>query len=149
MRKTLGILIGGALALSGCASIVKGTSESIAITTPPTTGANCVLSSGQGNWTVTSPGSVTVQKSKEDIQVRCDKPGWQQGFATIPSNFEGWTVGNILFGGIVGLGVDAATGAINEYPHAFQVPMTQASAPPPAIALPPALPSPPGNAPGA
>ena len=104
MRKMLGILIGGALALSGCASIVKGTSESIAITTPPTTGASCVLSSGQGNWTVTSPGSVTVQKSKEDIQVRCDKPGWQEGFATIPSNFEGWTVGNILFGGIVGLG---------------------------------------------
>jgi uncharacterized protein YceK len=117
------------MALSGCASIVKGTSQSIAITTPPTTGATCVLSSAEGNWTVTSPGAVTVEKSKEDIQVRCTKPGWQEGFATIPSNFEGWTVGNILLGGIIGLGVDAATGAINEYPHAFQVPMIPASAP--------------------
>jgi hypothetical protein len=149
LRKPLGILTGVALALSGCASIVKGTSQSIAITTPPTTGANCILSSGQGNWTVTSPGAVTVEKSKEDIQVRCDKPGWQQGVATIPSNFEGWTLGNILLGGVIGLGVDAATGAINEYPHAFQVPMTQASAPQPAIPPSPQVAPPQGATPGA
>jgi len=122
-------------ALAGCASIVKGTSQSIAITTPPTTGAACILSSGQGNWTLTSPGAVTVEKSKDDIQVRCDKAGWQEGYGTIPSNFEGWTVGNILLGGVIGLGVDAATGAVNEYPHAFQVPMIQlATALPPAVA---------------
>jgi hypothetical protein len=45
-----------------------------------------------------------------------------------PSNFEGWTVGNLLLGGIIGLGVDAATGAINEYPHAFQIAMTPMAA---------------------
>ncbi len=122
----LAIMLTAAL-LSGCASIVKGTSQSIAITTPPTTGALCTLSSSQGNWQLTSPGAVTVEKSQQDIQVRCDKPGWQEGFATIPSNFEGWTVGNILLGGVIGLGVDAATGAINEYPHAFQVPMIPAA----------------------
>lgn len=110
--------------ITGCASIVKGTSQSIAITTPPTTGAQCTLSSTQGNWSVTSPGAVTVEKSKEDMQVRCSKTGWQDAVGMIPSNFEGWTVGNIVFGGFIGLGVDAATGAINEYPHAYQVPMT-------------------------
>jgi uncharacterized protein YceK len=109
--------------LSGCASIIKGTDQSIAVTTPPATGAECILSSREGNWTVRTPGAVTVQKSKEDIQVRCTKPGWQDAVATIPSDFQGWTLGNILIGGVIGLGVDAATGAINEYPHAFQVPM--------------------------
>src|SRR5437868_553093 len=88
----------------GCASVVKGRSQSIAITTPPTDGALCTLSSVQGNWQVTSPGAVTVLKSKEDMQIRCAKAGWRDGFATIPSNFEGWTVGNILIGGIIGLG---------------------------------------------
>jgi hypothetical protein len=141
MRKLAFIL--SLAALGGCASIAKGTSQSIAITTPPTTGAACILSSGQGNWTVTSPCAVTVEKSKEDIQVHCDKPGWQEGYATIPSNFEGWSVGNILLGGVIGLGVDAATGAVNEYPHAFQVPMTQLTNAPPTLAAPPVNYSPP------
>ena len=70
-----------------------------------------------------SPGSVTVERSKNDIQVRCVKDGFQDATAVIPSNFEGWTVGNLVFGGIIGVGVDAATGALNDYPNAFQVPM--------------------------
>jgi uncharacterized protein YceK len=111
------------LSLSGCASIVKGQSQTIAITTPPTTGATCVLKSAQGNWTVVTPGSVTIQRSKENVDIRCNKPGWQEGYSTIPSSFEGWTVGNVLLGGVIGFGVDAATGAINQYPNAYQVPM--------------------------
>ena len=110
--------------VSGCASIIKGSDQSIAIATPPTTGASCVLTSKEGNWTIISPSIATGEKSKEDIQVRCTKAGYQDGVATIPSNFQGWTLGNLLLGGVIGLGVDAATGAINEYPHAFQVPMT-------------------------
>jgi hypothetical protein len=117
-------LIALGFAMSGCASIVRGQSQTIAITTPPTTGANCQLTSAQGNWSVLSPGTVTVQRSKENVTIRCNKAGWQEGFSSIPSNFEGWTVGNIILGGVIGLGVDAATGAINQYPNAFQVPMT-------------------------
>ncbi len=118
-------LVAAGIALSGCASVVKGSSQSIAIETPPTTGANCTLKSKEGSWQVTSPGVVKVQKSKEDIQAVCSKPGWQDGVATIPSNFEGWTVGNLVLGGIIGVGVDAATGAINHYPNSFQVPMQE------------------------
>jgi hypothetical protein len=122
------------IALSGCATVIKGTHQSVAITTPPTTGAQCVLSSTQGNWTVMSPGVATVDKSKEDIQVTCQKAGWQTATGTIPSNFQGWTLGNILLGGVIGVGVDAATGAMNEYPGAFQVPMQpDPNAPPPAM----------------
>ena len=120
---TLAAIAACGVALSGCATIIKGTSQSIAITTPPTSGAQCTLSSREGNWMVITPGVVTVEKSKEDILAHCTKPGWQDGVATIPSDFEGWTIGNILGFPLVGLGVDAATGAINNYPHAFQIPM--------------------------
>lgn len=137
-------LIAAGVALSGCASIVRGTSQTIAIATPPTAGAMCMLSSGQGNWTVMSPGAVSVEKSKEDIQVHCTKAGFQDGIGIIPSNFEGWTAGNLVFGGIIGVGVDAATGAINEYPHSYQVPMlplsySQQAVPAPGGAPPSAL----------
>jgi S1-C subfamily serine protease len=122
-RALLAITAAGFL-LTGCASIIKGTSQSILITTPPTTEAYCILASSQGNWTVNTPGAVTISKSKENVTITCTKDGWQQAVASIPSEFEGWTVGNILFGGLIGVGVDAATGAINNYPNAFQVPMT-------------------------
>jgi hypothetical protein len=121
------------IAVSGCATIIKGTTQSVAVTTPPTTGATCTLSSKEGNWQITSPGVAHVEKSKEDIQVTCEKPGWQTATATIPSNFQGWTLGNIILGGVIGVGVDAATGAMNEYPGAFQVPMQ----PQPGVAMPP------------
>lgn len=118
------------VSLGGCASIVKGGSQSITITTPPTTGANCMLSSSQGHWTVVSPNVVTVSRSKEDMAVHCSKTGWQDATATIPSNFDGWTIGNLVFGGLIGVGIDAATGAINEYPNTFQVPMLKVESAP-------------------
>ena len=124
------------VAVSGCASVVKGSHQTVAITTPPTTGATCTLTNGRGSWEVVSPGPVTVDRSKTDMQVRCVKPGWQDATAVIPSNFEGWTLGNLLIGGIIGVGIDASTGAMNEYPNAFQVPMIPAegNAAPPAEA---------------
>lgn len=125
--QTIAAIAALSVAVSGCATIVKGSSQDIAITTPPVTGASCSLSSSQGNWMVTTPGVVHVERSKADVQIRCTKSGYVDGFASIPSNFEGWTVGNLLLGGVVGLGVDAATGAINDYPHAFQVPMYPAT----------------------
>jgi hypothetical protein len=141
------------IAVSGCASVVKGSHQSVAITTPPTEGATCKLTNGRGSWEVTSPGAVTVDRSKTDMQVLCTKPGWNDASATIPSNFEGWTVGNILIGGVIGIGIDAATGAMNNYPNAFQVPMTPVgTAAAPAAAEPaPAAPAPttdPGSGPG-
>jgi TonB family protein len=109
--------------LSGCATVMKGSNQSIAIATPPATGANCALSSKEGTWYVVSPGVVRVEKSEDAITVRCTKPGWQDASRVIPSDFQGWTVGNVFIGGVIGVGVDMASGAIHEYPHAFNVPM--------------------------
>jgi len=116
-------------ALSGCATVIKGTTQSIVITSPPVSGAYCILSSTEGNWPVTTPSAVTVDKSKEDILVKCSKPGYQDASASIPSDFQGWTLGNLVLGGLIGVGVDAASGAMNEYPRAFAVPMTALAMP--------------------
>ncbi|MGF7163072.1 hypothetical protein FHS85_004730 [Rhodoligotrophos appendicifer] len=124
--KFLGLLALG-LSVSGCATIVNGTTQSIAIATPPVSGAQCDLSSSEGKWSVVTPGVVTVSRSKSAIDIQCNAPGYQTAVSLIPSNFEGWTAGNLVFGGVIGLGVDAATGAMNQYPGAFQVPMTPIS----------------------
>lgn len=138
---TIAALVAAGVAVSGCASIIKGTSQSIVVTSPPVTGAYCILSSKEGNWPIYTPSAVTVDKSKEDILVHCTKPGYQDASASIPSDFQGWTLGNIVLGGLIGVGVDAATGAMNEYPGAFAIPMTPVSGYSPAM---PSYPAPSG-----
>lgn len=130
MKTQVLIIAATCVLLGGCASIMRGSSQSVGITTPPVTGATCNLTSKEGTWQVVSPGAVTVERSKDDIQILCNKDGYQEAVAMIPSNFEGWTVGNLVFGGIIGVGVDAATGAMNQYPKSFQVPMQPLSAVP-------------------
>ena len=110
-------------ALSGCATIIKGTTQSISLTTPPTNGATCELKNSEGTWYVTTPGSVTVHKTKTDLVVTCTKDGFQNATATIPARFNGVTAGNIILGGLVGITVDAASGANYGYAEKTDIPM--------------------------
>jgi hypothetical protein len=113
-----------ALSLGGCATIVRGTTQTIAVNTPGVPGATCTLSSSSvGSMTLTTPANVSVAKGQDSIAVRCEKECYQAGTAIIPSNIEGMTAGNLLFGGVIGIGVDAATGAMNKYPPQTDVVM--------------------------
>ncbi len=46
------------------------------------------------------------------------------GSSIIPSGTEAMAAGNVVFGGLIGLGVDAASGAMNKYPDVVTVAMT-------------------------
>ena len=125
-------------ALSGCATIIKGTTQSISVATPPIVGASCELKNTEGTWYITTPGSVVVHKTKNDLVVTCTKDGFQNATVTIPARFNGVTAGNILLGGLVGIGVDAASGANYGYAEKTDIPMlpvdgetTPAALPPP------------------
>lgn len=117
-----------AVALSGCASIIKGSSEEVSVATTPDGGATCELSNSEGHWTVTTPGKTKVDLTKHDLNVSCDKPGYQQAKTTVSSGFQAWTLGNLILGGVIGLAIDAADGAMNEYPHQIDVPMQPTAA---------------------
>jgi hypothetical protein len=102
--------------IAGCATIVKGTSQSVAVDTPGAPGALCELSSPAiGTQTIKTPGTLVLEKSQHNIDVKCRKECFQEGVGIIPSNTESMAVGNILAGGVIGLGVDAASGAMNKY----------------------------------
>jgi hypothetical protein len=110
-------LAGLGLVLSGCATIVNGTTQSVSILTTPADaeGAKCELRNSEGAWFVTTPGSAVVHKTKNDLTVTCKKDGFQDATMVVPSKFGGATAGNILAGGIIGVGVDAASGANYSY----------------------------------
>ena len=101
---------------SGCATIVKGSSQPVLVKTNPA-GASCELSrEGKAIAVVdATPATVTVEKSKVDISISCKKAGHVETNVNLPSTFQAWSLGNVLLGGLVGIAVDAGSGAINEY----------------------------------
>ncbi len=112
----LRFIIAGTAFLAGCATITKGTTQTVAVDTPGVPGASCTLSSeGISTMTLVTPATVTVDKSRHAINIRCKKECYQDGIAIAASNTETMTAGNVLVGGVVGLGVDAASGAMNKY----------------------------------
>lgn len=126
--------------LTGCASIVSGTSQIVSVETLQATGrvdgASCKLENEKGVYYVTTPGTVTVRRAYGDMSVRCEKPGMDAGVASVKSSTKGMAFGNVLFGGVIGAGVDVASGAAYDYPNLFQVMMGQST-----VIAPPAAPA--------
>lgn len=109
---------------SACATLTKGATQVVVINTPGAPGAECTLtSSGIGTKTVTTPATIVLDKSQNAIAVTCRKACFQDGVGIIASNTETMAAGNLLFGGVVGLGVDAASGAMNKYNADNQIAM--------------------------
>lgn len=110
-------ITGVVLVAAGCATITKGTTQSVAVTTPGVPGATCTLSSAGigGTKTLTTPATITLDKSQDNIQVVCKKECYQDAVGIIASHTEAMAAGNIVAGGVIGLGVDAASGAMNRY----------------------------------
>lgn len=128
----------------GCASIVNGQNQSVSVETRSNAGqvagANCKLTNNKGTWFVTSPGSTTVQRSFEDLAIKCEKDGLDPGLASVKSSTKAMAFGNILFGGVIGAGVDMSTGAAYDYPPLITVEMGKSGVIAPSA--PPAQPGP-------
>jgi hypothetical protein len=111
-------------ALSACASITAGTTETIAISTTPKAGAVCDVANEKGRWTVNpTPGVTTVTKSYGDLTISCSHPDGDRGTMSIQSSTAGAAFGNIIAGGIIGAAVDMASGAAYIYPSNVAVPL--------------------------
>ena len=58
------------------------------------------------------------------MAVTCQAQCYAKGVGTLASHTEMMTAGNVLFDGLIGLGVDAASGAMNKYDPGVEVVMT-------------------------
>ena len=139
---TLAALAALCTCASGCATLVgDGSSQQISVMSNPD-GATCVFyRQGRPIGTVVTPGNITVKRTKHDIDIKCDKPGYAQASYFNKSGLSSMVGGNIaadliLTAGISSI-VDSASGADNEYTSNVMVgltpiSMTQPAAPPPA-----------------
>jgi hypothetical protein len=85
----------------------------------------CTLTSPAiGTRTVQTPGNIVLPKSKHNVSVACAKQCYTEGVGVLASETEIMTAGNVVFGGLIGLGVDAASGAMNKYEPGVDIAMT-------------------------
>jgi hypothetical protein len=126
------IFVGGAILAAilctGCASIVGGQNQSISVTTANSDGNNvdgakCNLQNDKGSWYATTPGSVTVRRSYGDLLVTCKLDGAGPGTASVKSTTKALAFGNVVFGGVIGVAVDTASGAAYDYPTSIRIAM--------------------------
>lgn len=108
--------------LPACATVVNGTSQDVVVSTSPP-GAACAVDRAGARLGVVqqTPGSLHVEKSKNDLTVTCDKPGFQSAAVTRSPSFSLVTLGNLVIGGAIGIGVDFATGANYRLPSDIQL----------------------------
>src|SRR5882672_11770849 len=119
--------------LTGCASIVSGTNQPVSLDTPGCDAASCQLTNDKGTWYVKTPGSVTVSRAYGNLNVVCSKEGFGSATASVASSTKAMAFGNILIGGVIGVGVDIGTGAAYDYPATIAVPLSCTNAPKPVL----------------
>ncbi|MEE4251447.1 MAG: SHOCT domain-containing protein [Alcanivoracaceae bacterium] len=126
MRKALvSVCIAGIVGLSGCASILSDSEYPVSINSNAP-GAVVVVKnrSGMEMHRASTPALVTLSAGdgffkKAKYTMEFEKEGYTPATQNIEASMDGWYVGNIIFGGLIGLlFVDPATGAMWKLPEA-------------------------------
>jgi hypothetical protein len=115
-----------AVLFAGCSTITTGTTQPVSVVTPGADGATCELTSPEvGTVTVVTPAQAVLPKSQHSVRVFCRKECYTEGQGIINSTFEEMTAGNLLVGGVVGVAVDASSGAMNRYDNRVEIAMNR------------------------
>ena len=104
------------LSINACASVMSGQDQIVSVTTPNCIGASCNLTNSAGTYFVMTPGTITIDREVDDLNVVCEKDGYEPFSMRVRSATNGMAFWNIPLGGVLGAGVDMATGAAFEYP---------------------------------
>ncbi len=101
--------------LSSCATVTRGTKEALVIETEPS-GASVTLNvEGEGSSRFCTPPCSVLLPRKHSVRVKIEKEGYKTVDTTAVSAVCGagaaGMAGNVIVGGIIGAGVDVATGA--------------------------------------
>ena len=126
------------LLASACATIIHGSKQDVSFLSTPSNARVVVDGVARGNT------PIVVSLSRKDAHVvHLELEGYQPYETTLTHKVSGWVWGNLVFGGLIGLVVDASSGGMyaltQEQVNGQMAAATQAGAPAatPAAAKPP------------
>jgi hypothetical protein len=125
MRISLLAIIAGSLSMGACATVTRGTTEQITFDSEPP----AAMRTSTGLTCPTTPCTLQVDRKSEFVAT-FSKDGYASQDIMVQTRVAGsgaaGFAGNVLIGGIIGMGVDAATGStLEHYPN----PVTASLAP--------------------
>ncbi|WP_415326776.1 PEGA domain-containing protein [Chryseobacterium sp. MMS23-Vi53] len=112
------LLVGITLSTTSCATIFTGTRDKITFNSTPE-GAKVFHKNVEK---CTTPCTVAIPRSLSKQTVTFQKEGFNDKEVKLTKNFNAVTLLNIILGGAIGVGIDAATGSLTKYsPKAYTV----------------------------
>lgn len=115
------------LTINGCASLVEGSKQEVAIQTvhngSQVFNSRCHIKNNESEKSVITPGRVLIEKSTSYLEITCKKTGLPDGSIKAESGTGVAVFGNILFGGLIGAGIDMGSGSAYRYQNAIVVKM--------------------------
>ncbi len=104
--------------LAGCATAIRGTTEDVVINYAP---EDATVTTSLNHTCAATPCTVKVSR-KQEFSIAASRPGYQSQTVQVNTKFSkggaAGVAGNVLLGGVIGVGVDAATGAtLDHYPN--------------------------------
>jgi hypothetical protein len=103
----IGLTMAVGLLGAACATIMQGTSQEISIGSSPT-GARVIVDGTEAGRTP----YVARLKRKDKHVIRLELEGYKPYELALTRSTSGWVWGNLVFGGLPGLAVDAITGGL-------------------------------------
>jgi hypothetical protein len=103
--------------LSGCASIIKGSTQSVEFASRPN-GAKLFL---DGKEMGVTPQTLDLRRKarrktdiagKKEYTVKIEMEGYAPYETKLTRKLNGWLFGNLVFGGLIGIVIDATSGAM-------------------------------------
>ncbi|MFT5059318.1 MAG: hypothetical protein ACI89E_002101 [Planctomycetota bacterium] len=123
--------------LSSCASIVSDSDYPVTFNTEPAGGAISITNeNGTHVYEGSTPTTINLEAGNgyfngETYTVIASLEGFDPVTATLDSTMDGWFIGNLIFGGLLGiLIIDPATGAMWKLEDTFTVNMDPNANPP-------------------
>ena len=111
------VLFACAIMFSGCATLTKSDSQPVAFSTDPQGAIVSINNIPRG----TTPVTIMMSKHYGDQMVGLQKEGYRTEQFKLQKHVAGMTFGNIIFGGIIGIAVDTASGKGMNYEESVQV----------------------------
>lgn len=105
------LLLGITLSTTSCATIITGTKDKITFNSTPE-GAKVFH---KGVEKCTTPCTAPISRGLGKQTVTFQKEGFNDKEVKLTKNFNAVTLVNILLGGAIGVGIDAATGSLTKY----------------------------------
>jgi PEGA domain-containing protein len=112
------------LAGAACATIMQGTSQELSVGSSPT-GARVIVDGTEAGKTP----YVAKLSRKDKHVIRLEMAGYKPYELALTRSTSGWVWGNLVFGGLPGLAVDAITGGLYKLkPEQVQATLDNATA---------------------